>query len=201
MLWLEMLDNLNNAANLVRRRRYGIIRVSGGKFHSLSFRPWPKLISRFEIVTLGRWKHAQGGDDCRLFYNFSVTSPGFLTLAYVESTAQTSWKTLRRSAEVLDWIAEIRGAHASVCELSNEKISTRLMQRVGWEPHCENLAGRHFIKRYYGKFPQHRWLPQVKSGTEHFRRGTLPLSESPTYEPGFDQQATGIGLVDEKVGC
>ncbi|PQO42723.1 hypothetical protein [Blastopirellula marina] len=201
MLWLETLDNLNAAADLVRRRRYGIIRVTGGKFHSLSFRPWPKLISRFEIVTLGRWKHAQGGDDCRLFYNFPVTSPGFLTLAYIESTSQTSWKSLRRSAEVLDWIAEIRGANASVCELSNEKLSTRLMQRAGWEPHCQHLTGRHFIKRYYGEYPQHAWLPKVSSRSQHFRHGQLPLGESLEQPPGFDQAAAGIGLVDEKVGC
>ncbi|RCS41224.1 hypothetical protein DTL42_21885 [Bremerella cremea] len=201
MLWFETTDNLTAATNLVRQRRYGIIQVTGGKFHRLTFRPWPKLVSRFEIVTLGRWKHAKRGDDCRLFYNFPVTSPGFLTLAYIESTAQTSWKTLRRSVEVLDWIAQVRGANASVCELSNEKITSRLMQRLDWETHCQHLPGRHFIKRYYGEYPQYAWLPQVPARSHHFRHGLPPLSESLEQQPSFEQPVAGIGLVDEKVGC
>ncbi|MEW4454234.1 hypothetical protein AB1L30_16290 [Bremerella sp. JC817] len=178
MLWFETIDNLNDAAALVRQRRYGVICVEEGDFRGLSFRPWPKLISRLEIVTLGRRKHAQGGDHCRLYYNLPLSSPGFLTLAYVESTRQTSWKTLRRSAEVLDWVAAHRRVHATVCELSNERISTRLMQRVGWETHCEHLPGRHFIKRYYGQYPQHAWLPAVERLSGHFRHESLGCDET-----------------------
>ncbi|MBI1247435.1 hypothetical protein GC197_06255 [bacterium] len=184
MLWFETIDNLNAAQNLVRGRRYGIIQVEAGSFRSLSFRPWPKLISRVEIETLGRWKHARGGDHCRLYYNFPITAPGFLTLAYVESTCQTTWKTLRRSVEVLDWIAEVRRANAAVCELSNERISNRVMQRVGWQPHCEHLAGRHFIKRYYGEYPQHDWLPPVEDPASSFRRKIESLDLGNTFAPG-----------------
>lgn len=197
MLWPQTTDNLNDAADLVRRRRYGVIRVESGTFHSLTLRPWPKLISRLEIETLGRWKHARGGDSCRMYYNFPLSSPGFLTLAYVESTRQTSWKTLRRSVEVLDWVAEVRGASASVCELSNEKITSRVMQRVGWEPHCENLAGRHFIKRFYGKYPRHEWLPVPSAPQGNFRREI----ESRDLASAFANTEHEIDLVDDKVGC
>ncbi len=197
MLWPETTDNLNDATDLVRRRRYGVIRVEQGTFHSLTLRPWPKLISRLEIETLGRWKHSRGGDHVRLYYNFPLSSPGFLTLAYIESTRHTTWKTLRRSLEVLDWVAQIRRANASVCELSNEKISTRVMQRVGWEPHCEQLAGRHFIKRFYGEYPQHAWLPTPKDPLKNFRREVPSLELDATFACGQNE----IDLVDEQVGC
>lgn len=197
MLWPQTTTNLNDATDLVRRRRYGVIRVESGTFHSLTLRPWPKLISRLEIETLGRWKHARGGDCCRLFYNFPISSPGFLTLAYIESTRQTTWKTLRRSLEVLDWVAEVRGANASVCELSNEKISTRLMSRLGWETHCEQLAGRHFIKRFYGEFPRYDWLPAPSEPLGNFRRDIRSLDLAATFEDAEHE----IDLVDDKVGC
>ncbi|MHC2067304.1 hypothetical protein ACYFX5_07525 [Bremerella sp. T1] len=197
MLWFESIDNLNDAQELVRRRRYGVIEIESGEFRRLSFRPWPKLISRIEIETLGRWKHAAAGDRCRLFYNFPFSAPGFLSLAYVESTRQTSWKTLRRSLEVLDWIAQIRRANANVCELSNEKISQRAMERVGWEVHCEHLSGRHFIKRFYGEYPQHAWLPEVIDPyAELLDRLTQEgLSSHPLHAN------VEIDLVDDRVGC
>lgn len=155
----ETVTSLNDAAQLIPRRRYGILSLKDGKFASLSFRPWPKLISRFEIATLGRWTHyRQTGDQIRLFFNIPVTSPRFLTLAYIESTQGTSWKTVRRSMELLDWIAEKREVLATVCELSNVRISDRLMSRLGYQTHCPNLSGRHFIKRFYGKFPCYSWI-------------------------------------------
>lgn len=197
MLWPQTTSNLNDATELVRRRRYGVIRVESGTFHSLTLRPWPKLISRLEIETLGRWKHSRGGDHVRLYYNFPLSSPGFLTLAYVESTRQTTWKTLRRSLEVLDWLAQVRQAHASVCELSNEKISTRLMHRLGWEPHCQQLAGRHFIKRFYGQYPQYGWLPVPTEPLGNFRRDIRSLDLAATFVDGEHK----IDLVDDRVGC
>ncbi|PQO29159.1 hypothetical protein C5Y96_15505 [Blastopirellula marina] len=197
MLWPQTIDNLKDATDLVRRRRYGVIRVESGTFHSLTLRPWPKLISRLEIETLGRWKHSRGGDHVRLYYNFPLSSPGFLTLAYIESTQQTTWKTLRRSLEVLDWVAQVRGANASVCELSNEKISTRLMGRLGWEPHCEQLAGRHFIKRFYGQYPRHAWLPVPTETLGNFRRDVRSLDLAATFADSEHE----IDLVDDRVGC
>lgn len=163
MLWIQTATDLDTAARLIPRRRHGIICVDAGAFQSLVFRPWPKVISRLEITTLGRWGHfGREGDRCRLFYNFPLSSPGFLSLAYIESNRQTQWETVRKSLELLDWVAENRGAHASVCELSNARISDRLMGRLGWEPHCQHLHGRHFIKRFYGEFPRHAWLPEVQ---------------------------------------
>lgn len=201
MFWFQTTNRLENAAPLVRRRRYGIIRVQDGQFHSLSFRPWPKIISRLEIATLGRWHHARGGNQCRVFYSFPLSSPGFLSVAYIESSSKTNWKTLRRCGELLDWIAEIRQANAAVCELINTNASTRAMQRQGWEPHCEHFANRHFIKRYYGSYPRHDWLPEVVAHAENFRRGHPSLNESLDAVSASSDAHARIGLVDEKVGC
>jgi hypothetical protein len=54
---------------------------------------------------------------------------------------------------VLDEIARLRDANAIVCNVTNVRISDRLMRRWGWEEHCQQWMGRHFIKRFYGHFP------------------------------------------------
>jgi hypothetical protein len=53
---------------------------------------------------------------------------------------------------MLDEIARIKGAHAIVCHVTNGRISDRLLRRWGWEAHCLNWKGRHFIKRFYGRY-------------------------------------------------
>ncbi|MGY8768879.1 MAG: hypothetical protein ACKVH8_10690 [Pirellulales bacterium] len=158
------ITDIKQSRTSIQERRYGVIEIEHGQLRAVHFRPWPKMISRVEIATLGRWRHARSsGDSCKLYYNVPLSSPGYISLAYVTSTKQTTLKTVRRATEVLDRIAEIRRASALVCELSNARLSERLLQRGGWEPHCQALAGRHFIKRFYGTYPQYTWLENTRS--------------------------------------
>jgi hypothetical protein len=92
-------------------------------------------------------------DRCELFYHQPISAPGFLTLSYVHAGPGTSVSTLYAAGLVLDEIARLRQAHAIVSEISNSRISDRSLQRWGWEAHCPNLPGRHFIKRFYGNYP------------------------------------------------
>lgn len=149
------VTDLTRQTDVVRRNRYGVIEIAEGEFQSIRFRPWPKWISRLELATWGRWAHGRSsGDRCWLYYNAPLSAPGFLTLAYIVSPAQTRWSTIRTGLEILDQVAEIRRTNALVCELSNLRISDRLMGRLGWEEHCPHLSGRHFIKRFYGEYPK-----------------------------------------------
>ncbi|MFI4874432.1 MAG: hypothetical protein ACIALR_03810 [Blastopirellula sp. JB062] len=149
----ETITDLTAGAEAVRARRYGVIEVRESKLAAIHFRPWPKLISKLEIATVGRYVHrSRVGDCCRLYYNAPWTAPGFLSLVYVISGAQTTWRTFRRSLDILDQIAELRQAAAIVTDVTNPQISARNLRRNGWRPHCEHLPGRHYIKRFYGEY-------------------------------------------------
>ena len=61
---------------------------------------------------------------------------------------------MRRSLIVLDEVARIKNADAIITEVTNCRITDKLMARFGWEPHLPNSRRRHFIRRFYGKFPK-----------------------------------------------
>jgi hypothetical protein len=55
---------------------------------------------------------------------------------------------------VLDEIARIKRSDAIMAHVTTSSVSDRLMRRWGWEPHLESTGQRHFIKRFYGVYPQ-----------------------------------------------
>lgn len=93
-------------------------------------------------------------DRCELFFHQPRTSPGFLTLSYVRSGPHTSLSTFFAATLILDELAQLQKAHAIVCHVTNHRITDRLLGRWGWEPHCLDWRGRHFIKRFYGSYPE-----------------------------------------------
>jgi hypothetical protein len=50
-------------------------------------------------------------------------------------------------------------------DVSNLRISDRLLRRWGWEAHCPSRWHRHFIKRYYGTYPDPADAWQLMSPT------------------------------------
>ena len=152
----ETATDLVRHADLVKSRRFGVIDVQDDQFQAIHFRPWPKSISVAEIWLGRRWtrRSHQRANRCLLYYNQPWGSPTFLTLKYVVSTAGTSFKTARIAAIVLDEIAQIKQSDAIVCEVSNARISNRLLERWGWERHVLSSQRRHYIKRFYGEFPK-----------------------------------------------
>ncbi len=150
----QTVDDLQSQADTLKRRAYGVICIESGKLKEIVLRPWPKLISVAEISWLGNRTHDRtAGDYCWVYYNQPRRHRNFLALKYIVSSQQASFRTFRNSLIVLDEIARIKRSDAIVCELRNMRISDRLCRRWGWESHVPSSRRRHFIKRFYGTYP------------------------------------------------
>ena len=150
----ETVTQLNAKAHILRRRAHGVIDIRDGQFQRVLLRPFPKLISLPEVWLLGHRHHERRlGDRFMLYYDQPWRTPNFLAFRYAVSSRRTSYQSLRRALDVLDEIARLKKTDALVCEVTNDRISPRILARWGWEPHCEHRQGRHFIKRFYGEYP------------------------------------------------
>jgi hypothetical protein len=152
-LGLRSASHLVRDADLLARRRCGCIVTRAGKLEAVYGRWWPHLGNMMQILWDTHFKTLDR-DCCRLFYHQPLTSPGYLTLSYVQAGPATSIATLYAAGLILDEIARLRQSNAIVSEISNERISEKWLNRWGWEAHCPHLAGRHFIKRFYGVYPE-----------------------------------------------
>jgi hypothetical protein len=145
----ETVTNLKSGMESVRRRRYGVIEARHGCFHSLRLRPFPKIASVPEVFWLGGWYHRLvAGDCCRLYYNQPRRFPNFLAVMSIVSARDTTLATVRRVLQTLEEIAAIKGVDALLCDAANWRLSTAIMRRWGWEPHCPSYWHRHFIRRF-----------------------------------------------------
>ncbi len=128
--------------------------MRAGRLERIRLRPWPKGSSLLE-VRFDDWRRkSQRGDRCRLYYNQPWGSSNFLSLRYVASTGDCRLATFHGALLVLDEIARIKRSDAIVCQVCNLRISDRLLARWGWEPHTSDRRQRHFIKRFYGRYPE-----------------------------------------------
>jgi hypothetical protein len=159
--WFESVVDLNADRELILRRRYGVIETRQGKFVAIHFRPWPKLISIAEARWFGGWKHQRGQrDQCLIYFNQPAAHTNFLTLSYIQSGWATTLATFRLAATILDCVAQLKRSDAIMCEVTNARISDRLFQRWGWEPHLLSSRRRHWIKRFYGDYS--KVMPSAK---------------------------------------
>jgi hypothetical protein len=150
----ETVTDLAEGAETLRRRRYGIIEVADGHFRRVVLRPFPKIVSAPGVLLFGGWQHRRRGGDCfRLYYNQPRRFSNFLVLKYIESARDTGMATATRALAVLDEIARRKGSDALLCDVSNWRITPKLLDRFGWTPHCPSRFHRHFIKRFYGSYP------------------------------------------------
>lgn len=94
-----------------------------------------------------------GAIQCELYFHQPIGNPGFLVLGYVRSHPLASLSSFYCATLALDEIARIKGCYAIVAEVTNERLSDRLLARWGWAQHCRTWRGRHFIKRFYGDYP------------------------------------------------
>jgi hypothetical protein len=150
------MDPLGAGAERVKRGRYGVIEIRGGRLGAIHLRPWPKLISALEADWLGRYHKRRPGDRCLLYYNQPRRCSNFLALVFVVSSRDASFATFRRALEVLDEVARLKRTDAIVCDAWNLRISERLLARWGWEPHKPERWHRNYIKRFYGQYPPQR---------------------------------------------
>jgi len=152
-LW-QSVQQMDTGQDQIRRRRYGVIETSAGNLTAIHFRPWPKLLAWPEIWPVGSEYHPRGqADRCLLYYNQPLRSSNFLALKYMVTTASTPFATFRAALTTLYAIAQLKQTDAIVCDVSNSRISDRVLARFGWHPHCQQRWHRNFIKRFYGQYP------------------------------------------------
>lgn len=150
---LAPVTSIQEQADVLRARRAGKIVTCGGRLVGVFGRWWPYLGNHFQTLLDRQWRPLIG-DRCELYFHAPLSSPGFLTLSYVHSGDGTSLSTFYAATLVLDEIARLKRSVAIVSNVTNDRISDRLLQRWGWEAHCLEWSGRHFIKRFYGEYPE-----------------------------------------------
>jgi hypothetical protein len=138
----------------LRQRGHGVIETADERLAAVRLRRLPKMVSLPEALWLGRVVHARRrGNRCLLYYNQPRSCPNYLALKYVVSQRDTTLATFRLALVVLDRIAAIKCSDAIVADVTNLRISDRLLRRWGWEPHLAGGWHRHWIKRFYGNYP------------------------------------------------
>ena len=152
-LW-ETVTDLRSDEDVLRRRRYGVIEICDTRLARIHLRPFPKLISLAGAVWLGRVNHKRlAGDRCWLYYNQPLWHSNFLSVMYIVSARDCQFATLKAAMTVLEEVARIKGSDAALCDVTGGPISDRLLAREGWQQHCLDSFGRHYIKRFYGDYP------------------------------------------------
>ena len=162
----ETVTDLEVDAEIVRRRRYGVIEAIGGRFRRIVFRPWPKWISIPEVMLLGPWFHQRRRTDrCLLYFDQSWRQPNYLAVKYLLTYGGTSYGSVVAARRAVDEVARLKGSDALVCQVSNKRLNSRIMKRWGWEPLNDSPRCTLFVRRFYGEYPDHsaRQTPDVES--------------------------------------
>jgi len=151
---LQTVTDLEDGAEVLRLRRYGVIEARQGRFYRVRLRPFPKIASVPEILSLGKLQHQYfWGDRCVVYYNQPRRFPNYIAVKYFVTARGTRLATVWRALAALDEIARLKGADALLCDVANWRLSTAIMVRLGWEPHCPSRWHRFFIRRFYGDYP------------------------------------------------
>ncbi len=154
---LTPVTHIAQQSQLLAKWRAGHIVIQDGRLVAVYGRWWPYIGNHLRVAWDQRFRPT-ADNRCELFYHAPLSAPQFLTLSYIHSGEKTALASVYAATLVLDEIAKLKGSLAIVCNVTNDKISDRFLARWGWESHCPHLAGRHFIKRFYGNFPK---IPQT----------------------------------------
>lgn len=148
-------------AEKIHNRPYGVIDVVDEQLVAIHLRPWPKLISGIEAKWADGWgKKRSRKNQGQVFFSQPMAHRKYLTVSYIVSTLHTSMTTMLLSMAILDYVAYLKQSDAILAEVSNSRISDRLMQRLGFEQHLLESRKRHWIKRFYGEYPENRLLQE-----------------------------------------
>lgn len=151
----ETIRSVRDHQETIRNRPYGLIESANGKFSSIQIRPYPKIASVIEAHWIqGMKRKRKMRDVCRVYYNQPFAHRNYLAVGYLESAVGTTIKTLFATLDMLEQVAFIKQSDAILAEISNPKISDRILKRRGWDRHLEHKKKRHWIKRFYGVYPE-----------------------------------------------
>lgn len=149
---LKPVTQIASMGALLRRRKLGRIVIQDGRLQAVYGRWWPYYADIFQARVDAAFRTVRP-DRCELFYHSAQATDGFLSLDYLRAGPSTSLGSLYGATLVLDEIARLKQSLAIVAHVTNERITDRLLERLGWQAHCLQWKGRHFIKRFYGDFP------------------------------------------------
>jgi hypothetical protein len=190
----ERITDFHAGAEVIRRRRYGMIEMAEGRLVAVHLRPWPKLISLGEI-----WleemvrRSARSADRCFLYYDQPLRCPTFLAVKYIVTSWGATFCTARGACLVLDEIARIKQIDAIVCDAWNRRISDRLLRRWGWERHMLHSRRRHYIKRFYGHYPENPDLDRYLDPNPKRQRGPISRNALASGSDAFQLQESEPG--------
>lgn len=145
-------QNLSDHVDAIKQLRCGRILMESGCLVAIEEHRFASPVSIAQVW----WESNHGrirGDVCHLDFHVPRGMQGFITLDYVRSGDQTSYKTFRGACNLLNEIARIQNACAIVAHITNGRITDRLLERNGWQRHMKNWRGRHFIRRFYDGYP------------------------------------------------
>lgn len=122
--------------------------IQSDSLFQLEFTPrWvPRFASRWDVLRDTLKPRAVVGECC-VYYAFPLRTPGFMAVQYLVCGQQTPYETLRRSVEIVSWIARARGCQAVVCQAISDRLSERIMNRWGYVQHAKTLGPGHYILR------------------------------------------------------
>jgi hypothetical protein len=161
--WFPRVEDVRSGYRILAEKPYGMIEASQGKLSFIRIRPFPKLVSMAEAMWIGGWSHRRiRRDRVQVFYNQPARHRNFLVAKYAVSELGTTLATMRASFRTFMEIARLKQVDAALCQVLNPRVTDRIMKYWGFEPHHPRGRGRHFIRRFYGKYPDYTdWIDQL----------------------------------------
>lgn len=147
------ITRLKGSESRLEKWRCGRIVTCEGRLRLIQ-RRWLGYRASLLRVGIDKRFRPRGLPECVLLYHHGWLSKDYLVLGYVASHPRASTASLYCAGLVLDEVARVKGCHAIVTEVTNPRLSDQLLERWGWERHCQSWSGRHFIKRFYGTYPE-----------------------------------------------
>ncbi|HMP78709.1 MAG TPA: hypothetical protein PKD54_04615 [Pirellulaceae bacterium] len=161
--WVKSPEFYNTDWTNIRRHRHGAITINHSGQVEIQFRWWAKRVSLLGARMWGSWQHARLlSFACRLFYSEPPNSR-YLALTYVVSGRGCPLAWFRLALITLDQMALIKQSDAILCQVTNDRISTRLLHRWGWEHQPMSRSKAVWIKRFYGDYSRVHPLPSSGS--------------------------------------
>ena len=155
-MWLSLgltpVKSFNDNPDLLQRRSAGIIVAEQGALKRIEGVWFPRRATVWRTWLDQRARHLPL-DQCRIYFRQPLSAPTYLAIDYFVSGTRTSLRTVDAALEAIDQIAQLKHSDAIVAQLKNARISTRMLQRYGWERHLGGEQSLHIIKRFYGKYP------------------------------------------------
>jgi len=130
----------------VSKWRYGEVVLRNGRAVSIQARWWPRWGTVWGAM-VDRVVRSLPEDECRFYYSFPRSAPGYMSLLYVHAGEKTYYRTFHQGIVAIDAIAGLHKARAIVCQVTNDRLNDRMMTRWGYVKHAENLGDNHYIRR------------------------------------------------------